>query len=228
MENIQPIAKFSGTRGKNYREILDLLKQGKVLISAETYIGNKKEIFKTFREYLPTVAGIHCSYAPLGVSFSDANKKYGKHYEGYHVSEDAFTGEKILFPLAKKLLGKNGIEVDVFSAVDHIILVRLDSVDGKPAIEYEYSAKGKETRLYLNADQSIVRAPVNYHYVELKGGVFTESKSSNPKAYSIWRSKEENWNGIAILGWCDPMSFQDDVFLINQQPSKRVGVLAKA
>jgi len=207
LQNIQRIAPFNG-KGKNYREILDLAKEGKTPISVELYNENRNTIWQRkqrestterLMNYLPAASDLHGSYAPQGATFKEANRKYGSRYDGYHVSEDSQTKEKILFPLAKKLPDESGREITVGNAKDRIILVRIKFVDGKPTIEYEYDAHRKETRLHLNtSDVSCVKFPTKEGSYEFKNGIFARSDDSN--ANNLYRADGVSWNGFFSLG----------------------------
>lgn len=229
VQSIQKVAQFDNNKGKNYREILDLLKQGKVPISLEFYNKNRAGIERKLLAYLPAASNLHGSFAPQGVSFEDANKKYGNRYDGYHVSEDPSTGEKILFPLAKKLPDAKGNEVDVPKAKDSIVLVRLDSVDGKPTMEQGHDPKTKETLVQLNTDKIICVPFLTMDgWYELKNGNFEKSDASNPNANYVWRADGVNWNGVFALGNSGVGNYGDRNLIADHGPSNRLGVLISA
>ena len=199
--NMQKIAQFD--KGKAYKEILDLAKDGKFPISREFYNKNRQEIIDKFLAYLPCTSDLHGSFAPQGVSFRDANQKYRKRYEGYNVSKDSKTGEKILFPLAKELPDAKGNSVNVLDAKDHIILVKLESINGKPTIEYEHDKNKNETLLSLNSGNILCTPfPTNDGFYELQNNIFVKSDISNPNANYILRADGKNWNGLFALD-CD-------------------------
>jgi hypothetical protein len=225
VKSIQKIVQFDNNRGKNYRELLDLLKQGICPISPESYNTDRHKIVRKLLSYLPAASDIHGSYAPQGVSFADANKQYGRRYDGYHVSEDPITREKILFPLAQKLPDAKGNEVDVLNEKDGIILVRLGSAGGKPSIEYEHDSKKNETRVHPNTDEVIcVPFITSDGWNELKNGNFEKSDASNPSANYVWRANSMNWNGVFSLDNYYFGNHGGDL-VANHAPSSRLGVL---
>ena len=183
------------------------------------------EIAREFLAYLPAASDIHGSYAPQGVSFSEAGKKYGKRYEGYHVSEGPISGEKILFPLPKKLPDAQGNEVNVLEARDRIILLNLDVADG-PSVDYEHNAKKNETLLHLNGKLTCVPFPASNGWIEMKNGSFEKSDDSNPNAIYLWRANGASWNGIFLLGF-DAGYDHFRSLLANRGPSYLSGVLAR-
>ena len=225
-QNIQKVAQFDNSKGKTYREILDLAKQGKTPISIAFYNKNRNAIVNELLAYLPATSDLHGSFAPQGATFKEANSKYGSRYEGYHVSEDSQTGEKILFPMAKKLPDAKGNEITVADAKDSIVLVKLDIVNGKPTIEYDHDAKKNETLVSLNtSDLTCVAFPTKDGWYELQNGIFVKSDSSNQNANHLSRADGVNWNGLFALGNCD-LGYGRGVGA-DRLPSDRVGVLAK-
>jgi len=222
--NMQKIAQFDNNKGKAYMEILDIAKMGKLPISREFYNKNRQEIRDKFFAYLPCASDLHGSFAPQGVSFRDANQKYGSRYEGYNVSEDSKTGEKILFPLAKELPDAKGNAINVLDAQNHVILVKLESINGKPTIEYEHDKNKNETLLSLNSGNILCTSfPTNGGYYELQNNIFVKSDSSNPNANYLYRVDGKNWNGLFALGF----GYDDRVLVAGHLPSGRLGVLGK-
>ncbi len=227
--NLQKIA-GRGSEGKTYREILDLAKQGKIPISLEFYNSNRRAIVKEFSTCLPMVSDLHGSYAPQGATFKEANSGYAGRYEGYHVSEDLKTGERILFPLPKKLPDEKGNEVVVAQAKDSIIMLKLGIAGGKPTIEYSHDAAKNETLVILNtSDLTCVAFPTADGWHTLKGGIFVKSDSSDKNANYLYRANGRNWNGFFALGdYMNPY-----IFIYNWnvradcRPSYPVGLLAK-
>ena len=190
-----------------YRGILDLAKQGKIPFSVEFY---NKHIGGVRVFQLPAASNLHGSYAPRGATFGEANAKYGKLYEGYHVSEDYKTRERILFPLAKTLPDAKGNEITVATAKDRIILVKLGIADGKPTIEYEHDAKKRETLIHpMQSEITCVKYPSSYEWYEFKNGEFVESNKKNIEAnflYQANRGENDNdpgasWNGFFVFGY---------------------------
>ena len=226
-QNIQKVAQFDNSKGKTYREILDLAKQGKTPISIAFYNKNRNAIVNELLAYLPATSDLHGSFAPQGATFKEANSKYGSRYEGYHVSEDSQTGEKILFPMAKKLPDAKGNEITVADAKDSIVLVKLDIVNGKPTIEYDHDAKKNETLVSLNtSDLTCVAFPTKDGWYELQNGIFVKSDSSNQNANHLSRADGVNWNGLFALGDYG-LGDYGRVVVADHLPSSRVGVLAK-
>ena len=228
-QNIQKVAQFDNSKGKTYREILDLAKQGKTPISIAFYNKNRNAIVNELLAYLPATSDLHGSFAPQGATFKEANSKYGSRYEGYHVSEDSQTGEKILFPMAKKLPDAKGNEITVADAKDSIVLVKLDIVNGKPTIEYDHDAKKNETLVSLNtSDLTCVAFPTKDGWYKLQNGIFVKSNSSDSNANYLHRADDANWNGFfvyGVVGEVDGGGLRG--VLADDWLSHRFGVLAK-
>ena len=173
---------------------------------------------------MPVALNLHGSYAPKGITFAEANRQHGLRYDGYHVSEDLKTGEKILFPLAEKLPDASGKEIIVADAKDSIILVELNIVNGKPTIKYERNAKKNETLLHLDTTGiTCVAFPLHDGWYELKNGIFVKSDGSNPNAIHLLRADSSNWNGFFAMG----IPFRPEVLIVHYPPSQSLGVLAK-
>ncbi len=217
-----------GKEGKTYREILDLARLGKTPISIEFYNDNKRAVVKELQTCLPMVSDLHGSYAPQGATFREANSRYAGRYDGYHVSEDSKTGERILFPLPKKLPDANGNEVAVADAKDSIILLRLGFSGGKPTIDYSYDAKMNETLVIPNtSDLVCVAFPTIDGWHTLKSGIFVKSGSSDKNANFLYRADYRNWNGLFAIGNIDFGFFDYHYLLAGLPPSSCLEVSAK-
>ena len=231
LQNVQGIA--TRKAGMNYKEILDLVKQGKAPIGHVLYARSRESLYRKFSAYLPAASNIHGSYASPGVSFSEASKEYGARYRGYHVSEDKKTDEKILFPLAKTLLGPDGKETDVLQAKNCIILMNLVAADGTPANGYEYDKGKNETLITIgkNARQVITHFPSKTGWwVFSESGEFKAPAAGrhpyyDPDASLVVRAEGVNWNGIFFLG-AEPTGQIDRCLFAYLMPSDRAGVLA--
>ncbi len=227
---IRKVARYEGNEGITHRGILDLAKQGTRLMPLDFYRENRAEIVRGFLDCFPLASDIHGSTAPINKTFREANQTYWPEYEGYHVSRDKRTGERILFPLPKTLPDADGKEISVWDAKNSIVLVRIGNVDGKPAIEYEYDGKKGETLLHLNTSEILCApAPRTFEHYEWKDGVFVKSDSSNyENAYSMAMHEHKNWNGIAAIGGgCIGHCFGIGMNLVfNYDPSLPLGVLA--
>jgi|GEM_PF-5305161 len=186
------------------------------------------EYFEDMYRYLPVVSSLHGSYGKFGLTFRESNKDYWPKYDGYHVSDamngmnymdgsPIYEGEKILFPLPKKLPDAQGKEIIVADAKDHIILANLEvethSVQTRigpfrisrefrvPTIEYEYNRRKKLTIVHVNENNlkcvPFIPYPSDDDYYELKNGSFV--KSPVPLMGFHISRLNENWNGFFSL-----------------------------
>lgn len=109
-----------------------------------------------FGRWDPLASNLFISYVPKKVSFLDANRNDNGQY---NVSKGKIVDGRglgtIRTRLPKTAINKKGHEIEVKTAVGQILLVKLDRVNRKPAVDYYYDYSKNELEIFA-PDESLL------------------------------------------------------------------------